>query len=181
MLSINTWLKVNANLHPYPNQTISDFAIYKDVMVQTIYGHGVVISLDQGLTWQTFEDGLPDSYMVDIMFSDSHMFVTNLFEVFERPLNEIPGLSSTDHEFTSTETSISIYPNPVSNLLNYEFKYIDSPTNIEIYNATGTKVYEQKNNTQIKGQIDVNIFPSGLYFMNIHTPSGPQIRNFIKS
>lgn len=176
----NTWLKVNSNLHPYPNQTISDFAIYKDVMVQTIYGHGVVISLDQGLTWQTFEDGLPDPYMVDIMFSDSHLFVTNLFEVFERPLSEIPGLSSTDQNITSSDTSISIYPNPVTDVLNYELINIDSPTNIEIYNTDGTTVYEQKNNTQIKGQIDVVTFKSGIYFIKTNTADGPQFKKLIK-
>jgi len=72
-----------------------------------------------------------------------------------------------------TSSSISIYPNPVQNILNISSEY---PIGfIKIYNLEGQLISESKNN-----QIDVSLFSSGIYFASILIDGKNSIKKFIK-
>ena len=174
------WEKINASYHPYQNEIITDFAMYKDIMVQTKYGKGVVISNDLGLTWQTFNNGLADRFVEDILFSDTHLYITNRFEVYERQLSDIPGLSYTENDLSNLEKSLIVYPNPSTSILNYELPIINESTSIYLFNSDDKLVFQQKDGTTIKGQIDMQAMPSGIYFLKINSINGTVTKKIVK-
>lgn len=65
-----------------------------------------------------------------------------------------------------TNTSFSIYPNPVNNFLNVENKSIYPETIIELYNSIGQRLelYTLNNTSSV---IDLENFPKGIYFLQI--------------
>ena len=73
--------------------------------------------------------------------------------------------------------SISYYPNPTQNILNYSSNEIIS--DIIIFNVLGQKVMETKvNSTQ--GQIDISTLASGNYVVRGNTEAGPQVYKIVK-
>jgi len=65
--------------------------------------------------------------------------------------------------------SISIYPNPATNLVNIESE--DIINSIQIINYTGQLIYTQHTSGNTV-QVNTNDFPSGVYFVNINTSEG---------
>ncbi len=77
--------------------------------------------------------------------------------------------------------SFEIYPNPVSNVLNFNMKNqnIGEDYEILIYNIYGQKMYQ--NNHTDSGNIDISSFNSGIYLINIILPNRQVItKKFIK-
>ncbi len=75
------------------------------------------------------------------------------------------------------ETSFSIYPNPVSNLLNI----VTTETNfsVEIYNLQGQLVQENKNVSETK-MVDFSGFTRGVYLMKITSENSTKIVKVVK-
>ena len=77
----------------------------------------------------------------------------------------------------TTKKTISIYPNPVKNIVN-----INSPeivTSYEIYSLEGKKLlFEQKDNVS---KIDVSKLPTGNYMLKLQTNKGEETFKIIKS
>lgn len=176
----NVWTKVNNTIHPYGNEIITDLAIFKDIMIQTYYGYGVVISLDFGVTWQKFEEGLSDPYMTDIFIGDTHLYVSNQYDVFERQISDIPGLSSTENITLQTNTSVLVSPNPAIDLLNYKIKGTEKIIAIHIYTKEGKLVLQQLDISKNEGQIDIQLLASGQYFINFKTSNDQYITTIFK-
>jgi len=70
-------------------------------------------------------------------------------------------------DFISPKDNISIYPNPTTNiitvsLMNYEIK------SIEIYNVLGEKVGFTSFNGTSETNLDLSIYPSGIYLLKIN-------------
>ncbi len=67
--------------------------------------------------------------------------------------------------------SATIYPNPVSNRLNIDFKDNDRVLNLKILTASGSEVYQS---TGFRSFVDVSKFPEGAYFLIIIKTDGSQ-------
>lgn len=77
--------------------------------------------------------------------------------------------SSVEHG-TSLSSNLSVFPNPVVNILQVEAGG-EEVTRILIFDAMGKKVYED--NTSSMGKtVDMQPMPSGNYFMQVSTKSG---------
>jgi hypothetical protein len=63
----------------------------------------------------------------------------------------------------------AIYPNPVSDRLNVDFKDKDQIQNLRILTATGIVVYQSK---EFKSVLDVSKFSEGVYFLIITKTDG---------
>ena len=63
----------------------------------------------------------------------------------------------------------AVYPNPVSDRLNIDFKDKDQVQNLRILTATGTVVYQSK---EFKSVVDVSKFSEGVYFLIITKTDG---------
>ncbi len=84
-----------------------------------------------------------------------------------------PIIFSINEEVFST---ISIYPNPVSNTLN--ISSVNSVINsITIFSLTGKKVLEV---SEELNSIDVSNISKGMYFIEIFTSEGSSVKKFIK-
>ncbi|MEY4903294.1 MAG: hypothetical protein RLZZ292_1109, partial [Bacteroidota bacterium] len=82
------------------------------------------------------------------------------------------------------ETTVSIFPNPVSDLLNITFdlpKPSDAVT-VSIIDATGKRVLLKNCDTISKDKISINVsdLPAGAYMMHVHTDMGIVTKTFVK-
>ena len=112
------------------------------------------------------------------------------------PLVPVPGVTTTENVFTTfadvqttticssvgiAEASISnpfeIYPNPVNDVL-----FVKNPTNeileVLIYDLTGKKLLQQT--LSESGEVDVNFFRDGMYFINLMNSRVQVVQKFIK-
>ena len=77
----------------------------------------------------------------------------------------------------SNSSKLSIYPNPVGNLLT-----IDSDTiikEIKILNVLGTVVYSAKQKSN-KVSIDLESYTSGVYLVTVYDDFGATIKKIVK-
>ncbi|MES2811837.1 MAG: T9SS type A sorting domain-containing protein [Bacteroidota bacterium] len=88
----------------------------------------------------------------------------------------IAALSTMDFEFNSY---FSLYPNPVSNILNITSKETIEISSINIYNTLGQLVVVIPNAQNTK-TVDVSSLTSGNYFIKINSDKGTSNTKFIK-
>ena len=74
---------------------------------------------------------------------------------------------------------ILVYPNPVSNNLNYSGSQLDKIENITIIDVFGKQILSRKT---ISGanHLDVSNLQSGLYFIKFDNKDGSVVKKFIK-
>lgn len=94
------------------------------------------------------------------------------------------GVISTQVLPNQEESTLSVYPNPVSSHLTIDWKWEGQPTNVQyiMTDATGRVVYlhqvDQVN--QDLQQVDVSDLPSGIYFISARAEGGVSTQRFIK-
>lgn len=77
----------------------------------------------------------------------------------------------------SVKSSISYYPNPVGNTLNY--KSSEKVNDITVYNNAGQKIQYHKTDSN-QGSLDVSALPSGVYMVSGKTALGTESFKMIK-
>jgi len=97
--------------------------------------------------------------------------------------DDIPDYLQQSVALSTSNTNInlfSVYPNPVKDILNLQFKNNSNKTTVIIYNAFGSLVY--KNNFYQKKNIDINIseLNTGIYFINTQVDDKINTKKFIK-
>ncbi|HXU28376.1 MAG TPA: T9SS type A sorting domain-containing protein, partial [Bacteroidia bacterium] len=85
------------------------------------------------------------------------------------------------NHFTSNN-SINVYPNPVTDYVSINVKSSNEIKSIEVYNEIGTKVYDNGgvNNKPLQ-KIDMRTLPAGIYFIKLNTNAAPIRKRVIKS
>ncbi|MCF6308082.1 MAG: T9SS type A sorting domain-containing protein [Flavobacteriaceae bacterium] len=73
-------------------------------------------------------------------------------------------------------SSFTIYPNPVTAILQINTQNTIVIKNIQVYDVMGKKLMETKNSNQI----DVSILASGLLFVKIETDKGFVVKKVVK-
>ncbi|MFZ4784368.1 MAG: T9SS type A sorting domain-containing protein [Flavobacteriales bacterium] len=90
---------------------------------------------------------------------DASIEIWNFFNQFQCP-SEVSTLEIIE------ETSLSIFPNPASDMVNIQYEQGLQPEVLVIYNAQGQVVFHQKwNKGQTTLQISVDDFAPGIYFI----------------
>ena len=74
-----------------------------------------------------------------------------------------------------------IFPNPTNNSIQIQ-GYLDEKTNFSIYNNIGELVITHQLNFKgvISTQIDVSLFPTGIYFLHIQNTKEKTIKKVVK-
>lgn len=90
-------------------------------------------------------------------------------------LNNPSVLSNSDF----SKSKISLYPNPVNEILNLDLSNIETIENLTIYDVTGKNVLEIKDISN--HQIDVSSLEKGVYFIDIKTQNGSFKEKFVKN
>ena len=76
-------------------------------------------------------------------------------------------------------SGIKIYPNPTTGELwveNGELRI----KGVEIYDVSGRKLFEQKENLTVLWSINLTVFPAGVYFVRIQTEAGEVVKKVVK-
>jgi len=68
------------------------------------------------------------------------------------------------------DAAIDIYPNPVSDILNIKTHDLEGKANIIIFDSQGKIIYqdEERLSTNLKKEIDLSGYPSGIYVVNVY-------------
>jgi hypothetical protein len=74
----------------------------------------------------------------------------------------------------TNKTSFNIHPNPANSALNIASE-ITEPVTIEIYNLTGSKIFQQVM-TEPHHSINITNFTAGVYFIKV----GNNVKKFVK-
>lgn len=77
----------------------------------------------------------------------------------------------------TVKSSISYYPNPAENVLNY--KSSEKVNEITVYNSVGQKIQHHKTDSN-QGRLDVSALPSGTYIVTGETKLGTETFKMIK-
>jgi hypothetical protein len=80
-----------------------------------------------------------------------------------------------------TAEAITIYPNPVKDILHFDLPSSDRKINrLELFNSVGQKL-QSVNLWQANSQVDVSILTPGMYFLRVFMADEVQMFRFIKS
>ncbi len=83
-------------------------------------------------------------------------------------------------ELSSLDNLLSIYPNPTSNFLNYNFRGVASILKIKISNSSGQVVFSKNVENTLSGIIDLEAFNSDILLITFTTDKGNISRKFVK-
>ncbi len=80
-----------------------------------------------------------------------------------------------------TESSISIFPNPVHDVLFVNTgNLLNQNGRVKIYSSTGVKVSDVKLSAELVNPIDVSAIAPGVYFIRVYTDTTLQVGKFVK-
>ncbi len=91
-------------------------------------------------------------------------------------INEM-SCSAVSIDQSALEASLSIYPNPATDVLNIAIEYIQ---NVSIYDASGKTVFTSAYNNIDQLELDVRDFDNGLYIISVATANGVITSRFLK-
>ena len=81
----------------------------------------------------------------------------------------------------SDDNFISVYPNPVNNMLNLQVTNLKGDIDFNIYNELGQQVESGKMNGYKVNTFDVSIYPPGIYMISITAGTQRYSTKFIKN
>lgn len=87
----------------------------------------------------------------NVIYSDTYQFTTGTLSLTEFDL----------------ENTISIFPNPTTDLLNIKSNISEKIKSIELYNALGQSIYYRVTDNKTDIKIDLSSFGKGIYFVKI--------------
>lgn len=79
-------------------------------------------------------------------------------------------------QLTESEISLKVYPIPATDFINIEITPVDTGRLIlELYNNSGVKVLNNVTVYQHVLQVNVSVFPSGIYYLKLLSPNKDQL------
>ncbi|MFI5135805.1 MAG: T9SS type A sorting domain-containing protein, partial [Chitinophagales bacterium] len=129
----------------------------------------VYVSSNGGTDWFTYADGLPDAAMVfDLVISpsDNSLFAFTYGNgVYKNDLlDDAVGVNE-----VSSQPSVSVFPNPVNDVLSMKFSSALGEVNASLYDASGKILMQRKLFAVESFNWDVHELPSGTYFLQLHS------------
>jgi len=88
-----------------------------------------------------------------------------------------PYLNTSVNEMLNDDLQITVFPNPTSGKVNCQFANFKI-MGIEIYNLYGSKICS---NEEMNFQIDLSSQPNGIYFLQLKTDQGTEVKKIIVS
>lgn len=140
----DTWTDLGQDLPDIPGWAVVTDPLYPE---HIYYGNefGVYVSIDGGLSWQEFNEGLGDGvFAMDLKISMSNRklrVATHGNGIFERELVE-PAVATKDISLNRISTfNLRNYPNPFTDYTYITFELLEmSHVNLEIFDLSGQKI-----------------------------------------
>ncbi len=160
-----SWQSIQANLPDLPtNAVIIDHNNPDHIYIGNDLG--VFISTNNGESYDAYQTGLPTACIVmDLKISpiDNMLWVaTHGNGTYRRPLLSTPVSAITEQP---ESLSAKIFPNPTEDIFNIELDDYIQEFEVIVYNGSGRKIIQEKNNTKIS----LSEFPSGTYIVSIRS------------
>ncbi|MEP6794488.1 MAG: T9SS type A sorting domain-containing protein [Saprospiraceae bacterium] len=155
--------------------TVSDLGLTITQQGDTLFGDGGVkgifwLDCDHGFaqlaTGEQFTPGVNGHYAI----SGSGFVCTDTSACF--------AFVMTATHTVDIDQAILIYPNPVKKVLNIDLKHKYPNVNIDIYTATGIRVYQQTSHDQEIIPVESKLDP-GIYFVSINTGQKIILQKFV--
>ena len=145
------------------NASVSYFEMPVPVRVFGAGGEEMDLVLNNTANGQIFIENVPFA-ITSLTFDPENNIISK---------NSVVTLGGNDFDFDS---SVLLYPNPVSNLVSIDFSNNEFVTNATFFNSIGQKIKE----TTTQKNWDVSSFESGIYFIRVATLEGTKQFKFIK-
>ena len=174
-----SWSAVGTGLPDVPTNTITIDPLNPLIMY---LGNdiGIYASIDGGLNWQPFNDGLIDgAFVMDISISSSNRklrLATHGKGVFER--NMLP-VTITGVQETYQHNELEIGPNPVQSILMVSLENFNRVHELVIYDTGGRKVKSITDPGKYTA-INVESLEGGKYFLVAEGYKQRKIKSFVK-
>lgn len=170
----DTWDDITANLPDIPVNDI-EFSPYQGYFVGTDVG--VFRASQPGEDWEAFGD-LPAVVVTDLYIEPE---VFNLYAgTYGRSAYRVYVGELSVEEFSSSETILSVYPNPSSGITTVALERLVPNAEIQIYNQLGQVVITQ-NMEGLTATLDMSAIPTGIYFIQVKGTGEAYTTKFIKS
>lgn len=120
---------------------------------------------------------LPTLKVGDTFENEANIYFDYNFPILtNKPKSTFATLGTQDFEFSNY---LSVYPNPVANVLNITSKDVINVTSMAIYNILGQLIIAVPN-AQNTSSIDVSILRAGNYILKVKTDKGTSGVKFVK-
>jgi hypothetical protein len=168
----DTWAQCNDGLS---SNDASSFASFGD-LVFTGTGSGVFYSTDNGDNWHSFNDGLGDLRITSLAIHEEYLFAgTTTSSIWRRLISDIITGVAVKESF-----QVKVFPNPVTDLISFQYPFKSKKTNYTIYDLTGKII---QNGTLEKSpifQIKTEGINDGIYLIRLYDNFESVTTKFIK-
>ena len=122
---------------------------------------GVSLSTDNGMSWNTINNGLTDLSVFSVEICGPYLFAGTLYGIWRRPLSDF-GISDVKNS-TLPNLNISLSPNPTNGIV-IVHNATSNIMHVTIMNVLGETVSEAANSGAADFTIDLSKLPPGTYF-----------------
>ncbi len=175
----NSWSAFGNGLPDLPVNTITIDPL-NDLIMYLGNDIGIYVSIDGGQTWQPFSDGLIDgTFVMDISISSSNRklrLATHGKGVYERDMLPV---TITGITAPVSATSISITPNPATDVITISITGIGTNSTVKIFDVTGKVIRVMRPTTTVY-QMEISNLESGRYFIVAENEQQQIATSFIK-
>ncbi|MUU77027.1 T9SS type A sorting domain-containing protein [Winogradskyella endarachnes] len=79
------------------------------------------------------------------------------------------------------ESLISVYPNPINDIINVELTNLNTEVNYSIFNTLGQEIVKGELDSNVVNQINVSSYQSGVYFVKLSSGTNTVTKKIIKN
>ena len=171
-----TWLPISI---PFPNPfNISSehevvFAEFGAVLVAFFEQGGIFVSYNDGISWESFTEGIPfETSVTTFGYNETSFWAgTYYFGVYQRAVSDLTSLSAAAP--ISSKNALKIFPSPsqgaFSCTLPFEFS---GEATLSVFDLQGKKIRCRNESAAQLKNVDLGNLASGIYVVSIATTQG---------
>ena len=149
-----------------PNGTYDNVLLIKQISNYEVFEDEIMFDSYTMTTFTFFKPGTHTALLSLTSDSEGHISAGSYFE------NELTGINELNNK-----SEISLFPNPSQDQININFGNVKNIESIKIFTTTGKLVFETTEQIQ---QLDITLFDSGLYLLQISDGKREIHKKFVK-
>ena len=167
---VDSTLVTLIRLHHATSTQLSDTAL----LGEDYSGYGFFVSATESLLLRR---SLDSAGYASLVLSDTLQTAFGCDSVVTLTLTFHSDGSTEDIVEVSETTEVKVYPNPTVNVVNVEAEQM---SHVEIYDNEGRVLQNRDTYDASHVTLDLSYYPSGLYYIRVHTPNRITIQKVIK-
>jgi hypothetical protein len=167
---VDSTLTTYIRIHYAANTALSDTG----TAGESYRGHGFYLSATETALFRGALDSLDE---VSIILTDTLTTAFGCDSVVTLTLTFHSDGSTEDIVEVSETTEVKVYPNPTVNVVNVDAEQM---SHVEIYDNEGRVLQNRDTYDASHVTLDLSYYPSGIYYIRVHTPNRITIQKVIK-